>query len=131
MSAAPADTARYLRAGAVRALLVCAESGSLSAACSALMKEIGASANTIVESTAGAQILAPDMFLLVVDPESQEFKASAREQLQRAHALVVSSRANWAGLDTPEAVPIFQCSGLGIDQALTTAIEGLLQAPGC
>lgn len=122
-----ADTARYLLAGAVRALLVCAESGSLPAACSALKREVLASANLIVESTTGAEVLAPDMFLLVVDPKSHEFKPWAREQLARAHRLVVSPGAQRIGLDTPEPMPIVQAADLGIDAGLVGDIERLLR----
>lgn len=125
-----ADTARYLEVGAVRSLLVSAESEGLAAACSAVKTEISGNGNAIVESTAGAQILAPDMFLLVVDPESQGIKASAREQLMRAHALVVSSRTQRSrAVDNPQRVLVVQALETGIDAVLASAIERLLRRP--
>lgn len=124
------DTARYLAAGAVRSLLVSAEREGLVAACSALKTEISADGNAIVESTASAQILAPDMFLLVVDPGSQELKTSAREQLLQAHALVVGSRAQRIrAVDNPGHVPVVQALEAGIDAVLINIIEGLLRTP--
>src|SRR5690349_17317247 len=71
------DTARYLKAGAVRSLLVCAESKVLLAACAALKSEVSSSANAIVESTSAAELLIPNLFLLVLNPEAQEFKRAA------------------------------------------------------
>lgn len=128
---AQTDTARYLAAGAVRSLLVSTEPEGLVAACSALKVEIS-NGNAIVESTAGAQILAPDMFLLVVDPESEEIKASAREQLLRAHALVVSSREQTIRtVDNPQRVPILQALEAGIDAGLASTIERLLKNGYC
>lgn len=121
------DTTRYLKAGAMRSLLLSAESESLAAACAALKTEISASGNAIVESTAGAELLAPDLFLLVVNPGSQELKASAREQIARAHALVVNAEAQTGspGGDS-EHIPIFSTFKNAIDVRLAKIVEELL-----
>jgi len=126
---AQTDTARYLEAGAVRSLLVSAQLGGLAAACSALKTEISPNGNAIIESTASAQMLAPDMFLLVVDPENQELKVSACEQLLRAHALIVSSRTRSSrAIDNPHRVPVVRALDAGIDAALASRVERLLRS---
>ena len=122
------DTARYLEAGAVRSLLVSAESESLSSACAALKAEVSGNENAIVESTAGAERLAPDLFLLVVNPGSEEIKTSASEQLARAHALIVSAEAHTGGaVEYPEHIPTFSGVRNGIDVRLAKMIDELLK----
>ena len=125
------DTARYLQAGAVRSLLVSAESEGLASACAALKAEFPANENAIVESTAGAEVLAPDMFLLVANPENQEFKSSARQQLALAHAIVVNSRMQRISLvENVERDLVVHAMQAGIDPRLAGLIEGLLKRPG-
>src|SRR5579862_5177654 len=79
------DTARYLRAGSMRALLVQAEEGALRNAVAALHPFL--SGNAIIESNRAVEFLSPDLFLLMVDAE-RDLKPSAQSQLQRADALV-------------------------------------------
>ena len=122
------DTTRYLEAGAVRSLLVSAESESLSSACAALKVEISGNENAIVESTGGAELLASDLFLLVVNPGTEEIKASASEQLERAHALVKSAEARTrSAVEYPEHIPTFPRVTNGIDVRLAKMIEELLR----
>lgn len=122
------DTTRYLEAGAVRSLLVSAESESLSSACAALKVEISGNENAIVESTGGAELLASDLFLLVVNPGSEEIKASASEQLARAHALIKSAEAHTrSAAEYPEHIPTFPRVTNGIDVRLAKMIEELLR----
>lgn len=122
------DTTRYLEAGAVRSLLVSAESESLSSACAALKVEISGNENAIVESTGGAELLASDLFLLVVNPGTEEIKASANEQLARAHALVKSAEARTrSAVEYPEHIPTFPRVTNGIDVRLAKMIEELLR----
>ena len=124
------DTARYLKAGAVRSLLVSAEAESLASACAALKAEFPANENAIVESTAGAEVLAPDLFLLVVNPENQEFKSSANQQLARAHAIVVNSPVQrMSVVENVERALIVHAMQAGIDPRLASLIEGLLKRP--
>lgn len=120
-----ADTARYLNAGALRSLLVCAESGKLANACSALKNQVLTGGNVIVESTAAAELLAPDLFLLVVNPDSQEFKASASEHLAHAHTLVVSAEAGNRRLAELPDLPTFRNLENGFDARLGSMIEKL------
>ena len=122
------DTTRYLEAGAVRSLLVSTESESLASACAALKAEVSAKENAIVESTAGAELLAPDLFLLLVNPGSEEIKASAREQLARAHALIVSAEGHTSSaVEYPEHIPTFSMVTNGIDVRLAKMIDELLR----
>jgi len=125
------DTGRYLAAGAVRSLLVSSESGSLSDACAALRKEVVTSPNAIVESTSMAHLFAPDLFILVVNPEDQEIKPWVQEQLARAHAVVVSSKAQGnSKFEYPEHLARFQMFESGIDAGLARMLKRLLRIPG-
>ncbi|HEU5232855.1 MAG TPA: hypothetical protein VFU50_08350 [Terriglobales bacterium] len=122
------DTARYLEAGAVRSMLVSTESESLAAACVALKAEFSANDNAIVESTAGAELLAPDLFLLVMDPGSDEIKAAASEQLARANALLVSAEArSSSAVKCPKHIHAFSRVRNGIDVGLAKMIGELLR----
>jgi hypothetical protein len=117
-----------LKAGAVRSLLVSAEPESLAVACAALKAQISASGNAIIESTAGAELLAPDLFLLVVSPGEHEIKASASEQLARAHALLVSAGAHTSSaVEYPEHIRTFSGVRNGIDVRLAKMIDELLR----
>ncbi len=127
-SDSPIDTARYLQAGAVRSLLVSAESESLASACAALKAEVSGNENAIVESTAAAELLAPDLFLLVVNPGSEEIKPSASEQLARAHALIVTAEAHTSGaVEYPEHIRTFSSIRNGIAVRLAKMIDELLR----
>ncbi len=122
------DTARYLNAGATRSLFLCAESESLARACAALKMELSACGAAIVESTAGAKLLAPDLFLLVVNPASDKIKASASEPLARAHAVVVNTDAEMStGVEFPNRMLTFSTLKNGIDVRLADMIQELLR----
>src|SRR5579884_3578104 len=122
------DTVRYLNAGATHSLLLCAESESLAQACVALKMELSRCGNAIVESTAAANLLAPDLFLLVVNPESQEIKPSASEQLAHAHAIVVSTEAQTSSaFESPNHMLTFSTFKSGIDARLGDMIQELLR----
>lgn len=124
------DTGRYLAAGARRSLLVCAESGSLSEACSELKKELSRSPNAIVESTSAVQFLAPDLFILLVNPDEQQVKASALEQFGRAHVLVTPPKADRnKEFDYSEHVTRFEMLRAGIDSGLAAMLRSVLKLP--
>jgi len=84
-----ADTARYLRAGARRALLLTARPGCLGDAIPALRRELGAD-DVILESNSVLEFLEPDVYLAVLDPAIADFKSSARQFLQQASAVVLN-----------------------------------------
>lgn len=125
------DTGRYLVAGARRSLLVCAESGSLSDACSELKKELSRSPNAIVESTSAVPFLAPDLFILLVKPDEQNVKASTLEHFGRAHVLVTAPTAHSdIEFDDAKHVPRFELLKTGIDAGLAAMVRRSLKLPG-
>lgn len=83
------DTSRFLVAGAVRALWVRTEQGRLAEAMPELRKRIAGAPNVIVESNSVLKFLQPDLYLTVLDPATADFKNSAREFLDRAHAIIL------------------------------------------
>ncbi|MFQ5778201.1 MAG: hypothetical protein ACE5IP_09360 [Terriglobia bacterium] len=93
------DTARFLAAGAARALWVRTKQGRLAEAMPALRAEIATAPNVIVESNTLLHFLQPDLYLPVLDFSREDFKASAREFLDRADAFVVlasgKARPDW------------------------------------
>lgn len=84
------DTARYLRAGARRALLLSARPGCLGDAIPALRRELGRADDVILESNSVLEFLEPDVYLAVLDPAIADFKSSARQYLQQASAVVLN-----------------------------------------
>lgn len=88
------DTSRFLLAGAERALWVRTEQGRLAEAMPALRKRLEQSRNVIVESNSVLKFLRPDLYLTVLDPETEDFKTSAREFLDRASAVILHEGSN-------------------------------------
>jgi hypothetical protein len=84
------DTARYLRAGARRALLLTARPGCLADAIPELRRELGRADDVILESNSVLEFLEPDVYLAVLDPAIADFKSSARQFLQQASAVVLN-----------------------------------------
>ena len=83
------DTSRFLLAGAGRVLWVRTKQGMLAEAMPALRAEIGAAKNVIIESNSIMRFVRPDAYLPVLDFATRDFKASAREFLDRASAVIV------------------------------------------
>ena len=83
------DSARFLVAGAVHALWVRTEQGRLAEAMPGLRKRIAEARNVILESNSVLKFLRPDLYLTVLDPKTEDFKASAREFLDRANAVIL------------------------------------------
>ena len=82
------DTSRYLAAGARRALWVRVRGGTLPQALPGLLKALEGDEHVIIESNSILAFLKPAVFLLVIDESGRELKASARQFLPRADALV-------------------------------------------
>ena len=92
------DTSRFLVAGAVRVYWVRTEQGHLADAMPAFRKHLEAARNVIIESNSVLKFLRPDVYLTVLDPETEDFKTSAREFLDRADAILLHEkrgRPNW------------------------------------
>jgi hypothetical protein len=83
------DTSRFLVAGAKRVLWVRTEQGRLAEAMPALRKRLEQSRNVIIESNSIMKFLRPDLYLTVLDPNTEDFKNSAREFLDRTDAVIL------------------------------------------
>jgi hypothetical protein len=65
------------------------EQGRLAEAMPALRAKIAGAGNVVIESNSILKFLRPDLYLAVLDPTTPDFKKSAREFLDRAHALIL------------------------------------------
>jgi len=83
------DTSRFLKAGAKRVFWVRTEQGRLAEAMPTFRQRIEGSKNVILESNSILKFLRPDVYLTVLDPSTSDFKASAREFLDRADAVIL------------------------------------------
>lgn len=86
------DTARFLAAGARRALWVRTGQGELLAALPALKQAIAGDEHIIVESNSLRRFIKPDVFLQVIDPHHADFKASARQFFDFADAYLLVNK---------------------------------------
>lgn len=91
------DTSRFLVAGARRALWVRTEQGRLAEAMPSFRAKIADAGNVIIESNSVLKFLRPDLYLIVLDPATADFKNSAREFLDRANAVILhkASESAW------------------------------------
>src|SRR5262252_4185052 len=83
------DTSRFLKAGAKRVFWVRTEQGRLAEAMPTFRQRIHSAKNVILESNSILKFLRPDLYLTVLDPSTSDFKASAREFLDRADAVIL------------------------------------------
>ena len=83
------DTSRFLVAGAVKSLWVRTKQGRLAEAMPSLRRAIEGSENVIIESNSVIRFLRPDLYLSVLDSQTADFKASAREYLDQASAFIM------------------------------------------
>jgi hypothetical protein len=108
------DTARFLLAGASRALWARTEQGRLAEAMPALRKRLEQSQHVIIESNSVMKFLRPDLYLPVLDPTTVDFKNSAREFMDRASAIILHHAADekpaWQGVSLKPAarLPVFR-----------------------
>jgi len=86
------DTSRFLLAGAERVFWVRTEQGRLAEAMPTLRRRLLGARNVIVESNRVLKFLRPDLYLTILDPETADFKPSAREFLDRADAVVLHQK---------------------------------------
>lgn len=86
------DSGRYLAAGAVRSYWVAAEGDAVGNLADELKRLLASAGNAIVESAGLAAWIKPDLFLLVIDPATSEWKPSADVSLGLADAFVVVGR---------------------------------------
>jgi len=108
------DSGRYLKAGAVRSLWVRTRTGDLAEAMPRVRRELASAENAILESNSILRFLRPEIYLSVVDPEVEDFKASALLYLDRADAVLapkgVLGRPAWKGesLRLVEGTPVLE-----------------------
>jgi hypothetical protein len=98
---ATTDSGRYLAAGAARSFWVRTRPGDLSEAMPRIRREIERAENVVIESNSIMRFLRPDLYLSVLDPETADFKESAKYFLDRADAVLVAEgalgRPEWKG----------------------------------
>lgn len=108
------DTSRFLVAGAARVFWVRTEQGRLGQAMPALQAKIKDARHVILESNSVLQFVRPDLYLTVLDPDTADFKNSAREFLDRADAVVLhgtsSGQLEWPTVSVNATLkqPIFR-----------------------
>ncbi|MGA9566469.1 MAG: hypothetical protein WBS19_13165 [Candidatus Korobacteraceae bacterium] len=107
------DSSRFLVSGAARSLWVRTRQGMLAEAMPRLRKELASAENAILESNSVIRFLRPDLYLTVLDAANSDFKASAKEYLDRADAVILhdgEEQAAWTGvsLKPVAAKPIFR-----------------------
>lgn len=83
------DTSRFLVAGAERVLWVRTRQGMLAEAMPRVHAEVAKAENVILESNSVMRFIRPALYVAVMDPSRVDFKASAREYLDRADALLL------------------------------------------
>lgn len=83
------DTCRYLAAGAKAAVLVETAEDRLQQAMPALQRKFAEAEDVIIESNSILEFIHPDIYVTVLDPATEDFKASARKYLERADAIVL------------------------------------------
>lgn len=125
------DSARFLKAGAVRSLWVRTQPGSLAEAMPGVRQEIARAENVIIESNSVMQFLKPDLYLAVLDYGTADFKASALQALGRTDAILLL--ASGAGLTPPwwgvshklfQDKPVFE---IAPPEYITDAIESFVR----
>ena len=107
------DTSRFLVSGAERSLWVRTKQGYLAEAMPALRSRIGEAENVIIESNSVMRFLHPDLYLTVLDYGTADFKASAREYLDFADAVILhqsEKKPEWSDVSLKLLAnkPIFQ-----------------------
>jgi len=108
------DSSRFLIAGADRAFWVRTEQGRLAEAMPRIRRIVASAQNVIIESNSIIKFFRPDLYLSVLDPDTADFKSSAREFMDRADAIIVhrpkAAKPQWQGVSLKPAArkPTFQ-----------------------
>jgi hypothetical protein len=91
------DSGRFLAAGAERSFWLRVPSGELPRAAGMVKKILAQGENAIVESGSVVELVAPDVFLMLLDFSCEDFKASSLRFMDRADGFVVIDR----GINAP------------------------------
>jgi hypothetical protein len=106
---AESDTSRFLIAGAARVFWVRTEQGRLAEAMPTLRARLDHARNVIIESNSVVRFLRPDLYLIILDPATADFKTSAREFLDRADAVILHDVEGTPAWDSVSLKPIANC----------------------
>jgi hypothetical protein len=82
------DSARFLTAGARRSYWLRTASGQLGNAVDKIREIVGSGENTMIESNSILQFWKPDLYIVVLDFATADFKDSALRYLDRADCVV-------------------------------------------
>ena len=104
------DTARYLAAGARRAILVTMPESSLSLA--KIQAAVGVDTNVLFESNNIVSVLQPDLCLAILDASQADRKPSFEPFVEHADAFVALSESSAMHLSFAFAKPLFKLSEL-------------------
>jgi len=88
------DTSRFLLAGADQSYWIRTQQGQLAEAMPRIRKILSTAQNAIIESNSILRFLKPDLYLTVLDPQTEDFKPSAQTFLDRADAILIHSTEN-------------------------------------
>jgi hypothetical protein len=131
---ATTDSGRYLAAGAMRSFWVRTRQGDLSEAMPRIRKEMERAENVVIESNSILRFLRPDLYLSVLDPETVDFKESAKYFLDRADAVLVVDgvlgRPEWKGvsLKLVEGTPVLTMRPpIYVTDEVTNFVKGRLR----
>ena len=107
------DTSRFLVSGAARSLWVRTRQGMLAEAMPRLRRELATAENAILESNSVMRFLRPDLYITVLDAATADIKASAKEYLDRADAVILhdgASEVAWKSisLKPTQGKPLFR-----------------------
>ena len=91
------DSGRFLAAGAERSFWLRVPAGELPRAAGMVKKILAQGENVIVESNSVVELVAPDVFLMLLDFGCEDFKASSLRYIDRADGFVVIDR----GINAP------------------------------
>jgi hypothetical protein len=83
------DTSRFLVAGADHSWWVRTQQGRLAEAMPRVRKILASTQHVIVESNSILRFIKPDLYLTVLDPQTEDFKTSAQTYLDRADAVLL------------------------------------------
>jgi hypothetical protein len=96
------DTSRFLAAGASRSLWVRIEEDHADAGMRHLLSTLQSSPYLMIESNRILNVMRPDLYLMVLACDTEEFKDSARKSLKQADAVVTVTRSSvsppWEGV---------------------------------
>jgi hypothetical protein len=109
------DTSRFLVSGAERSLWVRTRQGNLAEAMPSLRKQIAGAEDVILESNSVMKFMRPDLYLTVLDYGTADFKATAREYLDLASAVILHDAPEdalpaWSGVSLKliQGKPVFR-----------------------